>query len=43
MLQEASNGALWNVPFAKLRAGFRGRFAAAEDEDTGFWVSRQGA
>ncbi len=43
MLQEASNGALWNVPFAKLRAGFRGRFAAPEDEDTGFRVRRSGA
>ncbi len=31
MHQEASNGALWNV--------LRGRFAAPQDEDTGFWVS----
>ncbi len=31
MLQEASNGALSNVPFARLRAGFRGRFAAPQD------------
>ena len=38
MLQEASNGALWNVPYAQFRAGFRGRFAAPQDEDTGFWV-----
>src|SRR5208283_660428 len=30
MLQEASNGALWNV--------LRGRFAAPQDEGTGFWV-----
>src|SRR5208282_308147 len=30
MLQEASNGTLWNV--------LRGRFAAPQDEETGFWV-----
>ena len=30
MLQEASNGALWNV--------LRGRFAAPQDEGTSFWV-----
>ncbi len=30
MLQDASNGALWNV--------LRGRFAAPQDEVTGFWV-----
>ena len=30
MLQEASNGTLWNV--------LRGRFAAPQDEGTDFWV-----
>ncbi len=30
MLQEASNSARWNV--------LRGRFAAPQDEGTGFWV-----
>jgi hypothetical protein len=35
MIQSQLRLHLWSVPFDKLRAGFRGRFAAPEDEVVG--------
>src|SRR5271165_3454531 len=40
MLQEAPNSALWNVPSLRSGQALRGRFAAPQDEDTGFWIRR---